>query len=134
MAMKHRLSTVLRQLQPAPPGPLLGSQPNELHASDCAAAEELPPGGGWGQTYNFYKPDPSVPLYNTCKQKLLDGSKVFSCPVDRMNVEGYLEARKHWDFIFFEMQHSTLTYNDVVEMIQAGSITGEPGAHTPMSR
>ena len=94
----------------------------------AAAAEERPPGGGWGQHYDFYHPSTEVPLYNTCKQKLLDGEKVYSCPIDRLNVEGYLEARKHWDFIFFEMQHSTMTYRDVEIMIKAGGLTGEPGA------
>ena len=59
----------------------------------AAAAEELPPGGGWGHHYDFYHPSTEVPLYNTCKQKLLDGEKVYSCPIDRLNVEGYLEAR-----------------------------------------
>lgn len=95
---------------------------------NSAAAEELPAGGNWGEHYDFYHPSTDAPLYNTCKQKLLDGKKVFSCPIDRVNIEGYLEVRKHYDFIFFEMQHSTMTYREVEEMIKAGGLTGEAGA------
>ncbi len=41
--------------------------------------------------------------------------------------------RKHYDFVWFEMQHSTMTYKDVETMIAAGEETGEPGA-TPFLR
>ena len=85
-------------------------------------------GGNWGEHYDFYHPSADVPLYNTCKQKLLDGEQVFSCPIDRLNIEGYLEVRKHYDYVFFEMQHSTMTYREVEDMIKAGALTGEPGA------
>ena len=113
--------------------------PQLQNSAAAAATEEPPAGGNWGEQYDFYKPPTDVPLYNTVKQKLLDGEKVFCCPVDRFNVEGYLEARKHYDFIFFEMQHSTMTYRDVELMIKAGGLTGEPGAipfvrmHSPAS-
>lgn len=79
-------------------------------------------------TDDFYKPNPETPLYNTVKQKLLDGEKVFSAAVEKLDIPLYLELRKHYDFIWFEMQHSTITYADVEAMIKAGSMTGEPGA------
>ena len=62
------------------------------------------------------------------KQKLLDGEKVYSISIEKRDVDLYLELRKHYDFVWFEMQHSTLTYADVEAMIKAGSMTGEPGA------
>ena len=62
------------------------------------------------------------------KQKLLDGEKVYSASVEKLDIPLYLELRKHYDFIWFEMQHSTITYADVEAMIKAGSMTGEPGA------
>ena len=30
--------------------------------------------------------------------------------MEKLDVELYLEARKHYDYIWFEMQHATLTY------------------------
>jgi 2-keto-3-deoxy-L-rhamnonate aldolase RhmA len=82
---------------------------------------------------DFNHPPPGVPLYNTCKQKLLDGKQVFSYTVEKLDVPLYLEVRKHYDFVWFEMQHSTMTYADVETMIAAGEATGEPGA-TPFLR
>src|ERR1700683_5799493 len=58
-------------------------------------------------------------LYNTAKQKLLDGKQVFSFTQSRLDVAGYCEAAKHYDFTWFEMQHSTLEFKDVEAMIAA---------------
>jgi len=58
-------------------------------------------------------------LYNTAKQKLLDGKQVFSHTVSRFDTEAYCEAAKHYDFTWFEMQHSTLTWRDIEAMIAA---------------
>ena len=101
------------------------------HVQPAGAAADLPPGGGWGQKYDFY--NPPTPLYNTVKrespqqprrrerrsprgcrsaEKLLDGEKVFGFAMEKLDVELYLEARKHYDYIWFEMQHATLTYAD----------------------
>ncbi len=58
-------------------------------------------------------------LYNTAKQKLLDGKQVFSFTQSTMNIEDYCERAKHYDFVWFEMQHSTLEFKDVEAMIGA---------------
>ncbi len=58
-------------------------------------------------------------LYNTVKQKLLEGKQVFSFTQSRMDVEGYCEAAKHYDYTWFEMQHSTLEFRDIEKMIAA---------------
>ncbi len=58
-------------------------------------------------------------LYNTVKQKLLDGKQVFSFTQSRMDIEDYCEKAKHYDFAWFEMQHSTLEFKDVEAMIAA---------------
>jgi 2-keto-3-deoxy-L-rhamnonate aldolase RhmA len=58
-------------------------------------------------------------LYNTAKQKLLDGKQVFSFTQSRMDIEDYCERAKHYDFAWFEMQHSTLEFKDVEAMIGA---------------
>src|SRR5258708_22241446 len=56
-------------------------------------------------------------LYNTTKQKLLEGKQVFSFTQSRMDIAGYCESAKHYDFTWFEMQHSTLEFKDVEAMI-----------------
>src|ERR1022692_1696764 len=58
-------------------------------------------------------------LYNTAKQKILEGKQVFSFTQSKFDVAGYCEAAKHYDFTWFEMQHSTLEFADVEKMIAA---------------
>ena len=58
-------------------------------------------------------------LYNTAKQKLLEGKQIFSFTQSRMDVEGYCESAKHYDYAWFEMQHSTLEFRDIEKMIAA---------------
>lgn len=58
-------------------------------------------------------------LYNTVKQKLLEGKQVFSFTQGKMDIAGYCEAAKHYDYTWFEMQHSTLEFKDIEAMIAA---------------
>jgi 2-keto-3-deoxy-L-rhamnonate aldolase RhmA len=58
-------------------------------------------------------------LYNTAKQKLLDGKQVFSVTISKPDVAAYCEAAKHYDYTWFEMQHSTLTWADIEKMVAA---------------
>ncbi len=58
-------------------------------------------------------------LYNTAKQKLLDGKQVFSFTQSKPDAAGYCERAKHYDFTWFEMQHSTLEFADIEKMIAA---------------
>jgi 2-keto-3-deoxy-L-rhamnonate aldolase RhmA len=59
------------------------------------------------------------PLYNTVKQKLLEGKQVFSFTQMKFDIAGYCEAAKHYDYTWFEMQHSTLEFKDIEAMIAA---------------
>ena len=59
------------------------------------------------------------PLYNTAKQKLLEGKQVFSFTQSKFDIAGYCEAAKHYDYTWFEMQHSTLEFKDIEAMIAA---------------
>src|SRR5205823_5894435 len=70
------------------------------------------------------------PLYNTTKQKLLEGKQVFSFTQSRFDIAAYCEAAKHYDFTWFEMQHSTLEFKDVEAMIAGCPHAGA----TPMIR
>ncbi len=59
------------------------------------------------------------PLYNTAKQKLLEGKQVFSFTQSKFDPAAYCEAAKHYDYTWFEMQHSTLEFKDIEAMIAA---------------
>ena len=74
-------------------------------------------GEGW--MVKSYLDPKHLPLYNQAKQKLLDQKQVNSYTISRLDTELYCEVRKHYDFIWFEMQHSTMTYADMEKMIAA---------------
>ena len=93
-------------------------------------------GEGW--MVKAYLDPKHLPLYNQAKQKLLDQKQVTSRTISRLDPEGYCEARKHWDFIWFEMQHSTMTWADMEKMIAAcpgfaNGMTGAPMIRMPNS-
>ena len=58
-------------------------------------------------------------LYNTVKQKLLEGKQVFSYTQSKFDIAGNCEAAKHYDYTWYEMQHSTLEFRDIEAMIAA---------------
>jgi 4-hydroxy-2-oxoheptanedioate aldolase len=58
-------------------------------------------------------------LYNTVKQKVYSGKQVFSFTQSTFDPDGYCEKAKHYDFTWFEMQHSTLEFRDIEKMIAA---------------
>ena len=51
--------------------------------------------------------------------------------ISTLDPELYCEVRKHYGFVWFEMQHSTMTWDNVAKMIAA--CPGPDGA-TPMIR
>ena len=69
-------------------------------------------------------------LYNTAKQKLLEGKQVFSYTQSKFDIAGNCEAAKHYDYTWYEMQHSTLEFRDIEAMIAACPHAGA----TPMIR
>jgi 2-keto-3-deoxy-L-rhamnonate aldolase RhmA len=69
-------------------------------------------------------------LYNSAKQKLLEGRQIFSFTQTKLDIPAYCEAAKHYDYVWFEMQHATLEFKDVEAMIGACPYAGA----TPMIR
>ena len=59
------------------------------------------------------------PLYNTAKQKLLEGKQVFSYTQSKFDIAANCESAKHYDYTWYEMQHSTLEFRDIEAMIAA---------------
>src|SRR5689334_20281729 len=74
---------------------------------------------GLAQTGTQSSGSSKAPLYNTAKQKLLEGKQVFSFTQSKFDIAGYCEAAKHFDYTWFEMQHSTLEFRDIEAMIAA---------------
>ena len=64
-------------------------------------------------------------LYNTAKQKLLDGKQINGHTISRPDPKAYCEAAPHYDFTWFEMQHSTLSFADIERMIAACPRVGD---------
>ncbi|MDA0206546.1 MAG: aldolase/citrate lyase family protein [Chloroflexi bacterium] len=56
---------------------------------------------------------------NTVKQKLKEGKQVFSHTISSFDIERYCEEAKHYDYTWFEMQHSTMSWGEVEKMMNA---------------
>src|SRR6185369_5231243 len=63
---------------------------------------------------------PPSKLYNTAKQRLLDGKQIVGGTVNTSDPEIYCAvANSGFDYIWIDMQHSTLTYEEAAKMIAA---------------
>src|SRR5260221_8924403 len=71
------------------------------------------------------------PFYNKAKELLFSGKQVTSYTISTFDPEFYCEVRKHYGFVWFEMQHSTMSWDNVAKMIAA--CPGPDGA-APMIR
>ena len=70
-------------------------------------------------TASAQQPPAQPKLYNTVIQKLKEGKQVFSWTQTKFDVKEYCEKAPHYDYTWFEMQHSTLEFKDVEAMIAA---------------
>ena len=75
---------------------------------------------GWGwQVKAMMNPETPRPLYNRAKERLLQDKQITSYTISSFDTELYCEVGKHFDYIWFEMQHSTMSYDEVRRMILA---------------
>lgn len=75
---------------------------------------------GWGwQVKAVMNPATPRPLYNRAKERLLQDKQITSYTISSFDPELYCEVGKHFDYIWFEMQHSTMSYDEVRRMIVA---------------
>ncbi len=86
---------------------------------------------GWGWQTKSYVTEYKRPFYSRAKEMLFSDKQVTSYTIGRLDPTLYCETRKHFGFIWFEMQHSTMSWDDVAKMIAA--CPGPDGA-TPMIR
>jgi len=80
---------------------------------------------GWGwQVKASMNPSTPRPLYNKAKELLLQDKQITSYTIDRYDEAAYCEIAKHFDYIWFEMQHSTMSWDEVRRMILACPMAG----------
>jgi 2-keto-3-deoxy-L-rhamnonate aldolase RhmA len=73
---------------------------------------------GWGwQVKAMMDPATPRPLYNRAKERLLRDKQITSYTITSFDPDLYCEVGKHFDYIWFEMQHSTMSYDEVRRMI-----------------
>jgi 2-keto-3-deoxy-L-rhamnonate aldolase RhmA len=79
----------------------------------------VPDGRGWGwQVKAGISPNTSRPFYNKAKELLFQDKQVTSYTISSFNPDLYCEVGRHFDYIWFEMQHSTMSFDEVRRMIQ----------------
>ena len=128
----------------APPGGGRGAAQGGGRAGGGAAAgANRPPIGGtltpakadergWGWAVKAsINPATPRPFYNKAKELLFQDKQITSYTLSTYNPELYCELRKHFDYIWFEMQHSTMSYDEVRRMLL--TCPGSDGA-APMIR
>jgi 2-keto-3-deoxy-L-rhamnonate aldolase RhmA len=79
-----------------------------------------PDARGWGwQVKASVNPATPRPFYNKAKELLFQDKQITSYTIDRYDEAAYCEIAKHFDYIWFEMQHSTMSWDEVRRMILA---------------
>jgi 2-keto-3-deoxy-L-rhamnonate aldolase RhmA len=101
------------------------------HPAGTLTPKPLDQGRPWGWAVRAFMTNPNQKLYNTAKQKLLDGKQVFSHTISRFDAAAYCNQAPHYDFTWFEMQHSTMRFDEVEKMVAA---CPRAGAATPILR
>jgi 2-keto-3-deoxy-L-rhamnonate aldolase RhmA len=91
----------------------------------------VPDARGWGwQVKASIRPTTPRPLYNTAKELLFQDKQVTSYTISSFDPALYCEVAKHYDYVWFEMQHSTMSWDEVRRMMISC-----PGPHAaPMIR
>ena len=75
---------------------------------------------GWGWMSGSYVSDAHTrPFWNRAKELLFSGKQVTSFTIGAFDPDLYCEVRKHYGFVWFEMQHSTMSWDEVAKMIAA---------------
>ena len=92
-----------------------------------------PDARGWGwQVKASLNPNTPRPFYNKAKELLLQDKQITSYTISSYNPDLYCEVSKHFDFVWFEMQHSTMSWDEVRRMMLACPGAGAaPFVRTP---
>jgi hypothetical protein len=80
---------------------------------------------GWGwMTKSYVSAGYKRPFYNKAKEMLFSDKQVTSFTISSFDPEFYCEVRKHYAFVWFEMQHSTMSWDNVAKMIAGAAVPG----------
>ncbi len=78
-----------------------------------------PDARGWGwQSKSYVSAEARRPFYNIAKERLFNDEQITSYTISSFDPELYCEVGKHFDYVWFEMQHSTMSFDEVRRMIQ----------------
>ena len=108
------------QAEQGPPGRAGGAGPaastGKLIGGTLTPA--TPDARGWGwQVKASINPATPRPFYNKAKELLFQDKQITSYTIATYNPDLYCEVGKHYDYIWFEMQHSTMSFDEVRRMI-----------------
>jgi 2-keto-3-deoxy-L-rhamnonate aldolase RhmA len=100
------------------------ASPNAIKTPDGLIAGTRTPAKadarGWGwQVKALMNPTTPRPLYNRAKERLLQDKQITSYTISSYDPDLYCEVAKHFDYIWFEMQHSTMSYDEIRRMLLA---------------
>ena len=117
------LVSVFRPSSLRPPGQLIGG----------TLTPAKPDARGWGWAVKAsVNPATPRPFYNRAKELLFQDKQITSYTISSFNAELYCEVGKHFDFVWFEMQHSTMSWDDVRRMMVAcPGVGAAPMVRTP---
>ena len=78
--------------------------PQAQRPAGTLTPKPLDPGRPWGWAVRAFMENPQQKLYNTAKQKLLDGKQVFSHTISRFDIDAYHEkavgpSEISWSFV-----------------------------------
>lgn len=113
------LGVLLASAHATAPTPLAGQGTAPSWGTGTVPILQIDPGRPWGWALRAQMDDPSRTLYNTARRKLLNGEQIFSHTISEFDIERYCMEAPHYDFTWFEMQHSLMRYDEVAAMLAA---------------
>jgi 2-keto-3-deoxy-L-rhamnonate aldolase RhmA len=112
-------------------GRAAGAGPGQLIGGTLTPARPDARGWGW-QVKASINPNTPRPFYNRAKELLLQDKQITSYTISSFNPDLYCEVGKHFDFVWFEMQHSTMSWDEVRRMMLAcPGVGAAPMVRTP---
>jgi 2-keto-3-deoxy-L-rhamnonate aldolase RhmA len=115
------VAAVQAQQGPQPPGARgarAGGASKELIGGSGEVAMTPLDARGWGwQVKASISAATPRPFYNRAKELLFQDKQVTGYTISSFNPELYCEVRKHFDYVWFEMQHSTMSWDELKRMM-----------------